>query len=278
MRLGATNMRGFDDPERWLEAMREHGYRAASFPIDIFAEEELIRAYAKVAAQNDVVIAEVGGWGNVLADSDRGSRAESMARAKRALQVAEMVGASCAVNIAGSRGEKWDGPDARNLTSETYEMIVETVREIIDEVKPTHTFYCLEPMPWAYPCDEATQAALIRDVDRKAFGVHFDPVNIIYSPGTYYNNGAMIESFVRRFGSLIKSVHAKDTLLADTLTMHFGECRPGDGVLDYDRLLRALDRVSPDMPLIVEHLKEDTDFDFGIRHIRRVAAAANIEV
>ena len=278
MRLGATNMRGFDDPEAWIQAMRQHGYRAASFPLDLFADEELIRSYTRLAAKHDIVIAEVGGWGNVLADSERGSRVESIARAKRALQVAEMIGANCAVNIAGSRGANWDGPDAKNLTAETYEMIVETVRQIIDEVKPRRAFYCLEPMPWAYPCDEATQAALLRDIDRTAFGVHFDPVNIIYSPQTYFNNGATIESFVRRFGALIKSVHAKDTRLSSDLTMHFSECRPGDGALDYERLLRELERVSPDMPLIVEHLNDDADFDFGMRHIRRVAAAANIAV
>lgn len=80
-------------------------------------------------------------------DCERGTREDAIARAKRALYVADMVGAICVVNISGSMGARWDGHGAKNLTEETYEMIVASVREIIDEIRPSRTFYILEPMP-----------------------------------------------------------------------------------------------------------------------------------
>ncbi|NJL72181.1 MAG: TIM barrel protein [Candidatus Competibacteraceae bacterium] len=184
MRLGAMNMSNYADPGAWIAALRKEGYRTAVFPAGLSVPDDTARAYGRAAEREDILIAEVGGWGDVLADSDKGTKAESMTRAKRALYLAEEVGARCAVNISGSRGATWDGPHERNLTAETYEMIVASVREIIDEIKPRRTFFTLEPMPWMYPVDIETQQRLIRDVDRKAFAVHFDPVNMIRSPSS----------------------------------------------------------------------------------------------
>ena len=65
--------------------------------------------------------------------------------------MADEIGARCCVNIAGSRGAKWDGPHPADLTPETFDLIVQSVREIIDAVKPTRAFYTLETMPWMYP-------------------------------------------------------------------------------------------------------------------------------
>ena len=69
-------------------------------------------------------------------------------------------------------------------------MIVETIRSIIDAVKPTRTFFTLETMPWAYPDSPDTYLRLFKAIDRKQFAVHLDPVNLVCSPQRYYGNGA----------------------------------------------------------------------------------------
>lgn len=278
MRLTAMNIRDFTDPDSWVRAVRSAGYRSSIFPTDIFAPDDVIKQFARVADEQDIIIAEVGAWCNVLRDSDRGTRKEALARSKRALYVADESGARCAVNIAGSRGAKWDGPNEKNLTAETWEMIVATVREIIDEVKPKRSFYTLEPMPWMYPCNIETQRLLIRDIDRRAFAVHFDPVNLIYSPAIYFNNGFFIKNFIHEFSNLIKCVHAKDTLLGSAFTLHMQEMRPGLGTLDYRTLLVELDQLDHDMPLIIEHLKSDEDYTLGAEYIREMASVVNVEV
>jgi sugar phosphate isomerase/epimerase len=278
MRLASVNIKGFADPDSWLAALKKAGYRTSVFPADISAPDELVRSFGRAAEKAGVLIAEVGAWSNVLGDSERGTRAEALARSKRALYVADECGARCAVNISGSRGQKWDGPDEKNYSAETYEMIVQSVREIIDEVKPKRSCYTLEPMPWMYPCDIETQASLIRDIDRPAFAVHFDPVNMIHSPALYFNNGGFMKEFIRQFGRLIKCVHAKDTLLAGGFTLHIQELRPGLGTLDYRTLLVELEKIDRDMPVLVEHLKTDEEYALGVNYIRDIASAVQVGV
>jgi sugar phosphate isomerase/epimerase len=276
MRLGAMHLKESPDPEAWARSLVDKGYRAAALPCAITSPDSLIREFGKSAAKHGIVIAEVGAWGNVLRDSDRTTKAAAMEQAQRALYVAEEIGASCAVNIAGSRASQWDGPDEKNMTSETHAMIVDSVRAIIDAVRPRRSFYTLEPMPWMYPCDIATQRSLLRDVDRPGFAVHFDPVNMIRTVDMYYANGRFMTDFIREFGPLIKSVHAKDTLLSGKLTVHLQEVRPGLGRLDYRTLLTELQAVSADMPLLIEHLSTEQEYVDSTLHVRAEAEKAGI--
>ncbi len=156
--------------------------------------------------------------------------------------LADEIGANCCVNISGSRNpEKWDGPHKDNLTPETFDLIVETTRKIIDSVKPKNTFFTIETMPWAYPDSVESYVKLIKAIDRKQLGVHFDPVNLVISPQVYYNNGEMIKESFKKLGSLIKSCHAKDIILRDDeLTLHMPEIRAGLGNLNYAVYLNEL--------------------------------------
>jgi sugar phosphate isomerase/epimerase len=276
MRLGAMHVGESPDPEAWARSLVEKGYRAAALPCALSTPDDLIREFGRTAAHHGIVIAEVGAWGNVLRDSDRTTKAAALEHAQRALYVAEEIGACCAVNIAGSRAPQWDGPDEKNLTPETYTMIVDSIRTIIDAVRPRRSFYTLEPMPWMYPCDIASQRSLLKDVDRPGFGVHFDPVNMIRTVDMYYANGRFMTDFVREFGPRIKSVHAKDTLLSGKLTVHLQEVRPGLGRLDYRTLLTELQSVSADMPLLIEHLSTEQEYMDSTRHLRAVAESAGI--
>ncbi|HET7559859.1 MAG TPA: TIM barrel protein, partial [Limnochordia bacterium] len=239
MRLGGPVVGGFADPERWISELRRRGYTAAYCPVDHRADAATVRAVANAAERAGVVIAEVGAWSNPLSP-DEATRRSALAHCIAQLDLAERIGARCCVNISGSCAEQWDGPHAANLTEATFERIVDSVRTIIDAVKPQRTCYTLETMPWAYPNSVESYARLIQAIDRPAFAVHFDPVNLISSPERYYDNAALIRAFVERLGPSIKSCHAKDIRLAGKLTVHLDEVRPGLGELDYAVLLTAL--------------------------------------
>jgi sugar phosphate isomerase/epimerase len=176
MRLGAPVFTDTTDPQAWVEAHRRLGYSAAYCPN--LRGEELARAFAQAAQQAGLVIAEVGAWSNPLS-SDAAERARAVALCQERLALAEQVGARCCVNIAGSRGPKWDGPDPADLSEETFEMIVETTRTIIDAVKPQNTCYTLETMPWMYPDSIESYERLLHAINRPAFGVHFGCAAII---------------------------------------------------------------------------------------------------
>jgi len=270
MRLGTSLFRRYEDPASWASDMRRLGFRASTCPIGDEADDSLIEAYRKEAAANDILIGEVGAWSNPISPDDR-VRRDALDLCKRRLELAERVGARCCVNIAGSRGEQWDGPHPDNFTEETFALIVDMVREIIDAVKPTRTFFTLETMPWVYPDSADTYLELIRAIDREAFAVHLDPVNMVSSPRTYYRNGDMIRDFFAKLGPYIKNCHAKDIALSGRLTVHLEETIPGTGALDYGVFLTELHKLDPDVPLIVEHLSSEEEYVRAAAFIRKKA-------
>lgn len=275
MRLGAPVFEKFNDPEGWALAHRRLGYRAAYCPLGEADNDALIRAYAEAARKNDLVVAEVGAWSNPLSP-DETERAKALALNRDRLALADGIGARCCVNISGSRGRNWAGPDPRNFTDETFAMIVDTVRSIIDAVRPTRTFYTLETMPCMYPDDVESYQHLLKAIDRPRFAVHFDPTNLICSPQRYYSNAAIIQEFVGKLGGHIRSCHAKDVILLPDPLVHLNEVRPGLGGLDYRTLLRELAKLDPDMPLMVEHLPDAAEYAKAVEHIRAVGAELGI--
>jgi sugar phosphate isomerase/epimerase len=278
IRLGAPLFEKFDDPDDWARAHLAKGYRAAYCPLPLDALEDTVRAFSDAAKRHDLVISEVGAWSNPLS-SDEPTASAALEKCIAALDLAERLGASCAVNISGSRGEIWDGPHPDNLTFETFGRIVETSRSIIDAVKPKRTFWTLEAMPWMYPTGPDEYLSLIRAIDRPGFGVHLDPVNMIHSPVRYAKNAELIRECFSLLGPWIKNCHAKDILLSPKLTTHLDEVVPGRGGLDYGVFLTELERLgSPSVALMLEHLQTGAEYDEAAAYVRRVATRESVEL
>ncbi|MHC4328580.1 MAG: sugar phosphate isomerase/epimerase family protein [Planctomycetota bacterium] len=269
LRLGGPTFQKYEDPEGWVRVLKKLGYRAAYCPIGADADDDVVKAYARAAKKADIIIAEVGAWSNPISPDEK-TRREAQQKCRRQLALADRIGANCCVNISGSRGKEWAGHSPDNLTEETFEMIVETTRAIIDDVKPTRTYFTLETMPWAYPDSVDSYVRLLKAIDRERFAVHLDPVNLVCSPQRYYSNGKLIRECFEKLGPYVKSCHAKDILLHPKLTTHLDEVRPGLGGLDYAMFLKELSRI-PDTPLMLEHLKGAEEYRKAAEHVRGVA-------
>lgn len=278
MRLASPLPRTWDSPAGWVDALRRHGFRAAYWPLPDDAGAGEVDAYAAAAHAAGIVIAEIGAWHANPLSPDEAIRASGVERCRAQLALADRVGARCCVNVAGSRGEEWDAPHPDNLSADTFALIVDTVREILDAVRPARTYFTLEPMPWTLPDSPDSYLALLRAIDRPRFAVHLDPVNFVNTPAKLYDNAALLRECFAKLGPHIRSVHAKDIVLEPRLTLHLQEVRPGLGVLDYEVLLREVDRLDPEMPVLVEHLGSDADYAAAVAHIRGVAGALGLAV
>ena len=275
IRLGGPVWQSYDDPDSWVTAVKDFRYTAAYCPVPPEADSDTIRAFEMAAQKANIVIAEVGAWSNPLSPYDM-IRKEALEICKKSLALADEIGARCCVNIAGSRGMKWDGPHEDDLTQATFDMVVETVQEIIDSVKPSRSFYALEAMPWMYPDSPDSYLQLLDAIDREAFAVHFDPVNLVNSPAKYFRSGELIKECIRKLGPHIRSCHAKDITLGEEMTVHLDEVPPGQGGLDYKTLLRQLDTLDSDVPLMLEHLSTDEDYWLAAEHIRTIATEEGV--
>lgn len=268
MRLGAPLDKDYQDPEQWAQALEALEYRAAYCPVKAGADPLVIRAFADSALKHDIVIAEVGAWSNPLAPDDA-ERKAALETCLQSLYLADEIGARCCVNISGSRGSVWDGPDPENFSQDTFHLVVETVRTILDQVRPRRSFFTLETMPWMIPDSLDSYEALIRAIDRPGFAVHLDPVNLMSSPRNLLCSGEIIKDAFRRFGSAIRSCHCKDARLCPGFPSHIQECAPGTGILDYPALLACVKDCSPDLPLMLEHLDSQAAYREAADFIRK---------
>lgn len=275
IRLGGPVFGDTSDPEQWIRLLKKEGYSAAYCPVEPGTNETTVRSFENAAKKAGILISEVGAWSNPISKDDT-IRKEALKKCKDSLALADQIGAGCCVNISGSRGKQWDGPDPENFSKDTFDLIVQTTREILDEVKPVRTFYTLEPMPWIFPDSPDSYLELIKAMDRKQFGVHLDPVNIISSPRRYYDSGTFLKECFQKLGPYIKSCHAKDIRLETNLTVHLNEVLLGTGGLDYKVFLMELSGLK-NIPLMLEHLEKEEDYKQAATNIRKVAASVGIE-
>lgn len=276
LRLGGPVFLKSDDPRELAREHRRLGYSAAYCPAATPAQTETVRAIREAFAAENVVIAEVGAWKNML-DPDPAARKANIDYVAERLALADAVGARCCVDIAGSYNPKfWYGMHPKNLSKEFFDATVENSRHVIDAVRPGHTVFTIEMMPWSLPDGPDSYLRLIKAVDRKPFGVHLDVCNVVNSPERFYNNKAVIEECFRKLGPWIASCHAKDLAWIPEYNVHFAEVVPGRGEIDYAAYLRELSKLPIDAPLMLEHLKTPAEYDEGRAHIQKVASQIGV--
>src|SRR4026209_417127 len=159
VRLGGPIYLKSTDPGELAREHRRLGSSAAYVPNTTLADAA--RVEQAFAAEN-VVIAEVGAWKNML-DPDSAKRKENLQYVIERCALAEAVGARCCVDIAGSYNpDVWYGMHPKNLSKEFLDATVENCRLVIDAVKPTRTRFTIEMMPWSLPDSPDAYVSLIK--------------------------------------------------------------------------------------------------------------------
>src|SRR5689334_6007943 len=195
VRLGGPVFLKSNDPAELAREHRRLGYSAGYCPNTTI--DDAARVEKAFRAEN-VVIAEVGAWKNML-DPDAAKRKQNLDYVIERCALAEAVGARCCVDIAGSYNpEIWYGMNPKNLSREFFDATVENCRKIIDTVRPKRTRFTVEMMPWSLPDGPDSYVELIRAVERPAFGVHLDVCNVINSPKRFYESGEVIRECFRK--------------------------------------------------------------------------------
>jgi sugar phosphate isomerase/epimerase len=275
MRLGGFFDETFNSPDEWVAILKAKGYRAAYSPYRIqpggrFPADADLLAYQQAAQLADIVIAEVGAWGRNYVSEDARERHRAIDESIILLQMAEKLRARCLVNSAG-----WRINPAENFSDATFAQIVETVQTILDAVNPVHTSFTLELVPDIFPHSCDSYLDLLKAVNRKGFGVHFDLANVTTTPYLCYRNAELIQECAAKLGPHIKSCHAKDVEVVKGMVVHINETRPGLGCLDYPTLIRTMNQLDPDMPLMMEHLANNREYQLAADYIQSCAEAVS---
>lgn len=281
MRLGADFSHYSLDPEAYAAKYRAWGYRAATCPKVGVAETEKIRALREAFARADVVIGEVAAWVNPL-DPRPEEKARNLKVIAETLAVADELGAVCCPTVAGSFDTTnalapHVAPHPDNFTELAFEAVVEWVRQVLDAVQPRRARLTLEMSPWTILDGPDIYLRLLQAIDRPGLAVHLDPANAIRDAHLYYSTTDLVNRCFDLLGPWIVSCHAKD-IQQDPYpaTVALREVIPGKGILDYRTILKRIEQVSPQMPLIIEHLASEQEYAEAAGFIRGVASAVGV--
>ena len=268
MRIGMNFVIPHRSPEEWALTLKEKGFRAASFPVDYHADTPLIDAYVKAAAEQDILIAEVGVWSSPW-NTDQEEARKSREACLEQLRLAEYVKARCCVNVSGAAGPIWPFIYRENYDPALYDKNVRFIQQLLDTVKPVYTSYTLEPMQWMIPWSVSQYKQIIKDIDRPSFKVHLDPFNFINDPYTYTHQKELVDEAFRELGSRIVSLHCKDILMQPGITVSILETTIGNGSFDHAYYLKKIEELGdPDMPLLIEHRDDPQDFYNALAYLR----------
>lgn len=267
MRLGTSSPLNHNSPEEWAEKQVKLGCATVNFPLNCNDDEKKIIAYKEAADKAGLSIAEVGIWRNALTGKPEDVRA-NLDYCVKQLQLADFLGARCAVNVAGAFGPRWDGGYKENFSDEAWKKTVSMVQEIIDRAQVKNTYFTLEPMPWMIPTGPQEYLRLIEAVDRDRFAIHMDIINMINSADRYFNAEDFIDECFNLLGKQIKSCHIKDVHLAEQYTLRLEECGPGDGEFPLRHYVEKINETDLDMPVILEHLNTDEDYLKYLKYLK----------
>lgn len=270
MLLGVSSSLRHSSPQDWAERHKSLGLKSVNFPVDHHAGRDVYMAYKAAADAAGLVIAEVGVWRNTLA-ADPAERQQWIDYAIGQLRMADEIGAVCCVNVVGTPcGPRWDGGYRGNFSPEIWQQAVAMIRQIIDTAQPQHTKFSIESMPWMIPSSPDEYLRLIDDVDREAFGAHLDVVNMITSPKRYFFNDEFLDQCFAKLHGRICSCHLKDVRLLPDYTFQLQECACGEGTLDIKHYIDLANLERPDMPMIIEHLDTDEQYEASIAYVQNL--------
>ena len=255
MRIGGPLFENVMKPVDLVQAHRKYGYSAVYLPL--VEDRSLQRDMVAALQDADIVISETGAYCINILDTDESLRQKNIQEICRRLAMADEYGVLCCVMHGGTvEMGGWGKINPQNLSAEAFEKTVTTIQQIIDSVAPKRTKLVLEASSWLLPESPQSYLRIINAVNRKQFGVHLDPVNILDSPRACYFNAEVLREYFRLLGPYIVSCHSKDVLLSSVyLPIEITETFTGNGLLDYDTYLTELSKLPQEAPLMLEHLE-----------------------
>lgn len=211
-------------------------------------------------------------WGDGKPEQVRRRAAEEMKTTARA---AAKLGVPVVNGFTGS--SIWSKlysfpPNKPDMVDKGFEEFAERWNPILDVFDEEGVRFGLEVHPTEIAFDISTAQRAVEALDsREAFGFNYDPSHLGYQGVDYVR-------FIEEFSGRIYHVHMKDVWWSDKPTragvfgghLEFGHrdrywdfVSVGRGNIDFDRIIRALNKIQYDGPLSVEWEDSGMDREFG---------------
>lgn len=253
MHLGLwLELRPADDVARIADRVAAMGFGALHAHFPAGCDAALARRVQRACAGSGLDLAAVSGYANPL-------RPELAPMGATVAQLAELVpllpvfGARRIVSWSGSYAAGIGDSHPENRSTAAWETLQRHVDELLPLLDEVEGLLVLEPF-FAHVLDTPERAAsFCREVGAPYVRVVLDAPNLL-PPQSWAQQKEQLDAMVATLAPYVGLVHLKDMRLRDGVLDMPG---PGQGVLDYPTLLRALANADLGAPRIVEHVTLD---------------------
>jgi sugar phosphate isomerase/epimerase len=234
-------------------------------------------AFGARARELGMVVGEAGFWESLLT-RDAELRARRIASVRTRLRKADIMGCHCVVTLVGSDDptDSVLAPTAYMFSGAAKAEFREVTLRILDGLDLHTTYYCIEPWLTSFFYLPEDIKACIDSIDHPRFGLHLDQMNLV-SHATFYKTTELINTTFALLADKVHSVHLKDIAWDYSQNvLHWNEVYIGDGVMDYDTMLKRLATLPADMPCFCEHFTKEEDYAICFARLHHLAKNAGV--
>jgi sugar phosphate isomerase/epimerase len=213
------------------------------------AEAERVR---QVLADNGLRMYQSTGFWQNLVTPDETARAQSVRVLQGAIRLAGWMGCRGIDTGPGSmnpRGPWFPHPD--NWTASARAQLIKSLKECAPAAEDCGVYLSLEGHQLVTLESAEVTAEVLDAVGSAWVTSDYDSANWL-SLKEVYDTTAAINHHFDVLGRRIISCHAKDAWLEDKLALHIQDGCPGRGHVDFRTLLRRMEDLSPEYPVLPE--------------------------
>lgn len=184
---------------------------------------------------------------------DEKIRRESLERFKEHIRFARDFGCNIVATETGSLNYDWSYTP-ENSSPKAFEMIVESVAELVHEAEKFGVIVCLEGVTVHTVSTPEIMKNVLDRINSNNLQVLFDPANLLDAKNVKNQREMMSEAF-ELFGDRINIIHAKDFVVENELKK---SVPIGKGLLDYPFLIKYLKEQKPGIEILIEDAKPES--------------------
>lgn len=262
------------------QRVRAAGYRGVSlyFPRPLETNPAAVRQLKGLLDDAGLEAAQANGWYEVLVHSDPRLRALGIRGLQALTHIGRLLDAKTVYVRPGSlnaKGPWYPHPD--NYSSATFDRLVDSLRQAARTAHEEGIQLALEGHVLSPLDSPRRMLEVIQGVASPALGFNMDPVNFIGTVRDAYDSSQVLDELFDLLEPYTAAAHLKDLAIQDRLVLHIDEVVIGEGTLDYGRFLGQLNRLSPSLYGIIEHLP-DEKIPLARAGLLRAAKKAGVQI
>jgi sugar phosphate isomerase/epimerase len=240
---------------RWASELGFHGLGAHLTVPASTITDELAAHVGSCLAEQKMPFLQVWGPYPCIISPDESIRKAGVEGARDLVKLAAKLGvreSGVRPTSLNPRGDWY--PHRDNYLPETEDRLVKSLVEILQTAEDLDIDIVLETHVTTTLNSAKTIRRVIERTGSKRLKLNLDPCNLVGDLQIAFNPAPMINEIFDVLGEFIATVHVKDYYLGEHFVVHISETVIGTGIMDFETVLRNVQRVKPDGYVVIEHL------------------------